>query len=142
MCFDEAVTKCERVDLLFDFFKLADILEPSGPFDSLLAELRGTFVQELDLLRPANVRAAYELPKGHGARKPVAEASVLRYLIFKRGGRDLMYQREMDQFADFGLDLLETLAELFKTAKAFMFSSHKAKMNILCPLSNKWFDYR
>ncbi|CAG8980923.1 hypothetical protein HYALB_00003782 [Hymenoscyphus albidus] len=137
LIFDIASKKEKMVDLLFDFFKLADLLGLGGPFSTVISMLKTIFIDNGALLLPKHIRIAYQLPNNYNLRKLVAEACVSKYVRFLRKGGKSKVQKEMDACEGFKMDVLEGVAGALKSMET---SYNSYVVRFTCPLTGDAID--
>lgn len=105
----------ERISALLRFLVCADYIDLLGPVEVVLMEIK-TLLQGMYSVSCEQVRIAAVFPRGHAARKLIAENCVPHYAgtLFRRQPLEFKYRREMVQLDGFAADLLRAFTKASK----------------------------
>ncbi|KAF8863304.1 hypothetical protein BDZ45DRAFT_685928 [Acephala macrosclerotiorum] len=109
----------QNVTRLLDFLMVADKIQLLGPFDSVVEMMKQIIVPDRSALLATHIRAATNLPSGHGARKLFGKACVKDYLEFLYKSQKMRFGVELEELDSFAADVLRETPKLWVTGRNY-----------------------
>jgi BTB/POZ domain len=110
----------ERISKLLAFLKVADRIQLLGPFNQVTETIKAMLTSTRASLQAGHIRAAFEIPSAHEARKLFTQACVREYAeSFFDGSylrnKKFRFKEELRQSDAFAAALLTELANSFRS---------------------------